>query len=221
MEHQITDEVVRQYMESAVNHMETDPDKLHAITVCNMLKLSSLNMLHTFVKEICNCFYLQNVFAATTLTNHLFECMVKFTLAFIEGGGKKVFGIADFGNIFEKEFALYGEEDLGRNIKTLYDKHIISKELRGRLLYLKNKYRNPYSHASNNNYVKKATTTIYAADINKPTEMENRIVNVTGNPFLLIDARKAFLQRHALPYFVEICKYLRYFDEEIGKLYKS
>lgn len=221
MGHQITEEVIHQYMEGAVNHMETNPDKLHTITVCKMLKLRSLKMLYTFVEEICNCFYLQNVFAATTLTNHLFECMVKFTLAFIEGGGKKAYGVADFENIFEKEFALYGEEDLGKNIKTLYDKHVIPEKLRDRLLYLKNIYRNPYSHASNNNYVKEATTNICAADINKLTEMENRIVNVTGNPFLLIDARKAFLQRHALPYFVEICKYLRYFDEEIGKLYKS
>lgn len=219
MKHQITEEVIHQYMEGALNHMETNPDKLHAITVCKMLKLRSLKMLYTFVEEICNCFYLQNVFAATTLTNHLFECMVKFTLAFIEGGGKKAHGVADFENIFEKEFALYGEEDLGKNIKTLYDKQIIHEELRDRLLHFKNIYRNPYSHASNNNYVKKAKANICAADINKPAE--NRIGNVTGNPFFLINARRAFLQMYALSYFVEICDCLRYFDGEINKLYKS
>lgn len=44
-------------------------------------------------------------------------------------------------------------KNLGENIATLYKKNIITPEERDRLLYLKNSFRNPYSHGSNNKYV--------------------------------------------------------------------
>lgn len=218
---QMSDAEILKYIEEAMGNVEIDPLRLQLITNCRMLQLRNLKMLYPMVYEICDCFYLRHSFAAATLTNHLFECMVKFTLAFVEGGGKTCTNASEFGNVLKKELRMYGKTNLDENIKSLCNKDRISKEECERLLDLKNIYRNPFSHASDSHFIKKATTPLCTTSLKNPTQIDKKRVKVIGNPFLLINAREQFIKENALQYFVEICTYLNQFDNYIGELYKK
>lgn len=156
--------------------------------------------------------------AAITLTNLLFETMVKLTLVYHEANGRTLDDGYGFENIYEKELNKYGEKNLGENIATLYKKHIITSEERDRLLYLKNSFRNPYSHGSNNKYVESATTKLYESHLSS-NEIKESIVTVTGNPYLLLEARRTFIRQYGLGYFAEIVNYITTLDKELRKLY--
>ena len=156
--------------------------------------------------------------AAITLTNLLFETMVKLTLVYHEANGRTLDDGYGFENIYEKELNKYGEKNLGENIATLYKKHIITSEERDRLLYLKNSFRNPYSHGSNNKYVESATTKLYESHLSS-NEIKESIVTVTGNPYLLLEARRTFIRQYGLGFFAEIVNYITTLDKELRKLY--
>ena len=109
-------------------------------------------------------------------------------------------------------------KNLGENIKTLYQKNIITSEEQDRLLYLKDLYRNPYSHGSNNKYVESAKTKLYEGHLGS-NEIKECIVNVTGNPYLLLEARRTFIRQNGLAYFADIVYYITSFDKNLRKLY--
>lgn len=181
-------------------------------------QLCILKSLLPDIQEICDCLFLQKYMAAITLTNLLFETMVKLTLVYHEGNGRTLDDGYDFENIYEKELNKYGRKNLGENIKTLYQKNIITSEEQDRLLYLKDLYRNPYSHGSNNKYVESAKTKLYEGHLGS-NEIKECIVNVTGNPYLLLEARRTFIRQNGLAYFADIVYYITSFDKNLRKLY--
>lgn len=184
-------------------------------------KLKILKALNTDIQEICDCLFLGKHTAALTMTNLLFETMIKLTLAYYDAQGRTIDenGV-EFENLLKDELNEYGEETLHNNITTLWKKGIITESGRDRLLDLKDLFRNPYSHGSNNNYVNKATTTIYKGQFGSDV-IEECKVSVTGNPDLLLDARRTFVKQFGLSYFAELITYIEDLDKGLYELYKN
>ena len=200
----------------------TQSDKNTRLLIMNLsnTQLRILKSLLPDIQEICDCLFLQKYVAAITLTNLLFETMVKLTLVYHEANGRTMDDGYDFENIYETELNKYGEKNLGENIAILYKKKIITSEERDRLCYLKNSFRNPYSHGSNNKYVESAKTKLYESHLGS-NEIKECIATVKGNPYLLLDARRTFIRQYGLGYFAEIVNYITTFDKELQKLYHN
>lgn len=212
-----TEEEISQRIATGLS-VESDTNTRLLLMNLSNTQLRILKSLLPDIQKICDCLFLQKYMAAITLTNLLFETMVKLTLVYHEANGRTLDDGYDFENIYEKELNKYGEKNLGENIATLYKKNIITSEERDRLLYLKNSFRNPYSHGSNNKYVESATTKLYESHLGS-NEIKESIATVTGNPYLLLDARRTFIRQYGLGYFAEIINYIITLDKELRKLY--
>lgn len=112
----------------------------------------------------------------------------------------------------------YGRKNLGENIEALYKNRIITADGRDRLLDLKDLFRNPYSHGSNNQYINSATTTIYKGQLGS-NDIKQCKVSVTVNPDLLLNARKIFVKQYGLNYFAELITYIKALDKALYKIY--
>lgn len=189
--------------------------------LCDLMetKFTSLKLLYPILKEICTCFYLKNNMAAVTLTNHLLESAIKFALVYKEGNGKTFDDPRTMDTLFEEECKMYMGEDLGNNIKTLYNKGMITVPQKDRLIHLKNLYRNPYSHASNNALVNMASQKIVYADLSNPSYIEERQAKVAFNPLFLVNARIDFINRTGFSYFQEVVNLMAILDAQIHQLY--
>lgn len=212
-----TEEEIAQRINAGIT---TESDKNTRLLLMNLsnTKLCVLKSLLPDIQEICDCLFLKKYMAAVTLTNLLFETMVKLILVYHDANGRTLDDGYDFENIYECELNKYGKKYLGENITTLYKKNIITSEVRDRLLDLKDLFRNPYSHGSNNKYVASATTKLYESHLDS-NELKESIVTVTGNPHLLLDARRTFIRQYGLCYFAEIVNYIATLDKELQKLY--
>ena len=198
----------------------TESDKNARLLLMNLsnTNLYILKSLSPDIQEICDCLFLKKHMAAITLTNLLFETMVKLTLVYLEANGRTLDDGYNFENLYERELKKYGKKNLGENIETLYKKNIITSEEHDRLLYLKDLFRNPYSHGSNNKYVESATTKLYKGHLGS-NKIKECIANVTGNPYLLLDARRTFIRQYGLGYFAEIVNKIVTLDRKLQKLY--
>lgn len=212
-------EEISKRIEYAITVENDANTRILLMNLCNT-KLRVLTSLSSDIQEICDCFFLRKYMAALTLTNLLFETMIKLTLAYHDADGRTIDDGYDFANFLEDKLKKYGNKKLGENIETLYKKQIITTEGRDRLLDLKDLYRNPYSHGSNNQYVESATTTIYKGQLGS-NKIEEFKVNVTGNPELLLDARRTFVKREGLGYFMEMMIYIEKLDNVLYKLYNK
>lgn len=85
--------------------ISTESDKSTRLLIMNLsnTQLRILKPLLPDIQEICDCLFLQKYMAAITLTNLLFETMVKLTLVFHEANGRTLDDGYDFENIYEKE----------------------------------------------------------------------------------------------------------------------
>lgn len=198
-----------------------DSDTRLFIMNLSKTELKVLKSLNPDIQEICDCLFLGKHMAALTMTNLLFETMIKLTLAYYDAQGRTIDedGV-EFENLLENELNVYGEKILSNNIITLWKKGIITESGRDRLLDLKDIFRNPYSHGSNNDDVNKATTTIYKGQFGSDV-IEECKVPVTGNPDLLLDARRTFVKQFGLSYFAELITYIEELDKGLYELYKK
>lgn len=214
-----SDEEVSKRIEDAIS-LESDVNIRMLLTNISHTRFRVLNSLSSDIQEICDCLFLKKYMAALTMTNLLFETMVKLTLVYHEANGRTIDDGFEFENIYEDELNKYGNKNLGVNIEALYKKGIITAVGRDRLLDLKDLYRNPYSHGSNNQYVESASTIIYKGQLGCDNIDECK-VSVTGNPALLLDARRTFVKQTGLNYFVELVIYIEILDKELSKLYNK
>lgn len=191
--------------------------------LCDLMetKFTSLKLLYPILKEICTCFYLKHNMAAVTLTNYLLESAIKFALVFKEGNGKKFEDPRTMDTVFEEECKMFMGKDLGKNIKTLYDRGMITAPQKDRLIHLKNLYRNPYSHASNNALVTMASKPIVCCDLSNPSFIEERQAKVAYNPLFLVDARIAFINQTGISYLQEVVNLMTILDAQIHQLYEQ
>lgn len=214
-----TEEEIELRITTAIS-AESDTNTRLLLMNLSKTNLCVLKSLLPDIQEICDCLFLKKYMAAITLTNLLFETMVKLTLVYFEVNGRTLDDGYDFENIYERELKKYGKKYLHDNIEALYKKSIINTEERDRLLDLKNLFRNPYSHGSNNKYVESATTQLYEGHLGS-CEIKESIVTVVGNPYLLLDARRTFIRQYGLGYFVEIVNYIATLDKKLKKLYNK
>ena len=214
-----TEEEIAQRIYAGIS---TESDKSTRLLLMNLsnTKLYVLKSLLPDIQEICDCLFLKKYMAAVTLTNLLFETMVKLVLVYLEANGRTLDDGYDFENIYERELKKYGKKYLAENIEALYKKNIITSDGYDRLLDLKNLFRNPYSHGSNNKYVESATTKLYEGHLGSDEIKENK-ATVTGNPYLLLEARRTFIKQYGLAYFTEIVNYISIFDKKLQDLYSK
>ena len=212
-----SDEEVAKRMKIAIS-LESDINIRMLLMNLSNTRLRVLTPLSSDIQEICDCYFLKKYMAALTLTNLLFETMVKLTLVYHEADGRTLDDGYEFEDIYEEELTKYGRKNLGENIENLYKKHIITEKDRDRLLDLKDLFRNPYSHGSNNQYIENATTTIYKGQLGSNYIKECK-VSVTGNPDILLDARRSFVKQMGLGYFAELVTYIENLDNKLHKLY--
>lgn len=191
--------------------------------LCDLMetKLTLLKPLFPILAEICSCFYLQKNMAAVTLTNHLLESAIKFALVFKEGNGKTIDDPAKMDTLFEEECKMYMGETLNNNINNLLEKGMIDDAQKDRLIHLKNLYRNPYSHASNNALVNTASTLIVYGDLSNPSYIEERQAKVAYNPLLMVNARIDFINRTGISYFQEVMNLIMQLDNQLHQLYEK
>lgn len=212
-----SDEEVAKRMKIAIS-LESDINIRMLLMNLSNTRLRVLTPLSSDIQEICDCYFLKKYMAALTLTNLLFETMVKLTLVYHEADGRTLDDGYEFEDIYEEELTKYGRKKLGENIENLYKKHIITEKDRDRLLDLKDLFRNPYSHGSNNQYIESATTTIYKGQLGS-NDIKECKVSVTGNPAILLDARRSFVKQMGLGYFAELVTYIENLDNKLHKLY--
>lgn len=142
-------------------------------------------------------------------------------MVFKEGNGKTFDDPAKMDTLFEEECKMYMGKDLGINIKTLFDKGMITESQRDRLIHLKNLYRNPYSHASNNALVNTASTLIVCGNLSNPSYIEERQAKVAYNPLFMVDARIDFINRTGISYFQEVMNLIVQLDSQLHQLYEK
>ena len=212
-----SDEEVAKRMKIAIS-LESDINIRMLLMNLSNTRLRVLTPLSSDIQEICDCYFLKKYIAAFTLTNLLFETMVKLTLVYHEADGRTLDDGYEFEDIYEEELTKYGRKNIGENIENLYKKHIITEKDRDRLLDLKDLFRNPYSHGSNNQYIENATTTIYKGQLGS-NDIKECKVSVTGNPDILLDARRSFVKQMGLGYFAELVTYIENLDNKLHKLY--
>lgn len=212
-----SDEEVAKRMKIAIS-LESDINIRMLLMNLSNTRLRVLTPLSSDIQEICDCYFLKKYMAALTLTNLLFETMVKLTLVYHEADGRTLDDGYEFEDIYEEELTKYGRKNLGENIENLYKKHIITEKDRDRLLDLKDLFRNPYSHGSNNQYIENATTTIFKGQLGS-NDIKECKVSVTGNPDILLDARRSFVKQMGLGYFAELVTYIENLDNKLHKLY--
>jgi len=97
--------------------------------------------------EICECIIFGLYVAAITSTNHLLEKSLKFCLSVQYSRHNKKNG-ANIEDAFIEGIEKYDNCDLEKTINQACSQGLITKEQKKQLVKLKNKFRNPYSHAS-------------------------------------------------------------------------
>lgn len=210
--------VIEEAVKAANSQKVKNENVLMLLTNLKLKRLSHLKMLHPIVVEICNCLYLSHNYAALTLTNYLFESMCKMALILHFGKDKVFVELKESDESYKEDIAQFGEKVLHNNIEKLFSIGILDQRERDRLLDLKDLFRNPFSHFSDNIYTKNALKEVWSVDLADPTlKEEHIIVGVDSNPEFLVEARLVFMNRMALPYFCEIHNFLTEFDKRLGK----
>ena len=209
--------------EMVFSNGETDEIKLQTIANFKHIQLNILKMLSPIIEEIANCLYLRITAASVTLTNHLLETMVKFTLAYADSRCRPIGKDEKFEDYLAENLNKFMGLELGKNIEKLYEYGIINEKEKKRLRLLKKEYRNPFSHASNNDELRKKETLIAEVSLSEVSKFEGkeiptRNIKVTGNPYLLINARMEVFKNNALGYFCEIMSFLKMFDNKLTQM---
>ena len=114
--------------------------------------------------EICLCIMFGLCQAAITLTNHLFESMLKYALITLDGKENKQKEEEIKGRVissviekYEEGFNRYGEQDLGSNINSACTLGLITEEQKIRLHILRVRFRNAYGHSDKQKTFGKST----------------------------------------------------------------
>ena len=105
------------------------------------------------IDEILNCLLLGFNQACIFTTNHLLEKILKVSLMRKHTEGLFV-GDPEFNKKFNEAKNKYDNQTLYNNIQHAFDLKILTQEERDNLIKLKNKFRNPYSHAEMKPFLK-------------------------------------------------------------------
>ena len=94
-----TDEEVSRRIDSAISVEGNANTRMLLMNLSNS-RLRALNSLSSDIQEICDCLFMKKYMAALTLTNLLFETMVKLTLVYHTADGRTLEDGYEFENIY-------------------------------------------------------------------------------------------------------------------------
>ena len=141
----------------------------------------------TIIYENLNCLLLGLYQASICMTNHLLERMLKHALI-----------------DFEMKGCYIGNPAFNENISAACKKGIITEEEGGKLKELKNKYRNPYSHASVKKIISEKPELVkgWIGKFPVPEEDSKPLRNITVPSEIFSEYYQADIaKKEAFPYF--------------------
>jgi hypothetical protein len=213
-----SDEKVEECLDIIKNRIVLN-DNTRLLVFIKYGELHVLNSLKPIIAEICDCLIIRNTQAAITLTNHLFENVLKQALIIWDSQGRTLNDVQQIEKLFEHEVEEYDNRDLEPNINKCKSKGLISKDESNRLKKLKDIYRNSFSHASYSRLFKNASTIMYSASYKNPTDIKEESVAISKVPFLYLRAQEEFAKQNAFHYFTEIYTFVNDMDEKLLDLY--
>nr|WP_321377975.1 hypothetical protein [uncultured Bacteroides sp.] len=215
----LSEEKAQDALQYLSKHLIVDETKRKLVSI-KFCELHVLNQLTYVISEICDCLIINANQAAITLTNHLFENMLKQALITIDSNGRCFDENEPMDKTFEAEVKEYDEKNLCDAIKQCESKRLITQDEVQRLNYLKNKFRNPFSHACySKKLFKEAKMHILKGSLTDPQNIKEEFVNISNIPFLQLEAQKDFAEKNAFGYFVEIYSYVDKLDRKLLDLY--
>lgn len=181
--------------------------------------LHTLSELRSIINEICDCLIINNNQAAITLTNHLFENTLKQVLIKWDSQGRQFSNNQPMEETFKKEVKSFDGEFLNKNIDACNERGLISNDETARLKDLKNRFRNPFSHASYSKLFRNTKIPIYIGSLNPTEKIEEKTINVSTIPVFSLLAQEEYAKRYAFEYFVEIYTFINDMDKKLLDLY--
>lgn len=194
-------------------------DNVKILIYIKNARLYVLSHLKSIIAEICDCLICKSYQAAITLTNHLFENALKQTLMMWDSGGRCFSDEQLIGDTFKNEVEKYDNNDLEPNINQCKKKGIISKKECERLKKLKNKFRNPFSHASYTELFANEQIPMWSFNLNNSNKIREEVVNISTVPLLTPLAQVAFAKANAAGYFLEVYALINDLDKKLLDLY--
>lgn len=169
--------------------------------------------------EICKCIICGLNQAAITLTNHLLEASLKKCLAMKYSITNKK-AIVDLKDAFKDGIIKFDSKNLFQTIDKASEQDLITKEQKKRLLEFKDKFRNPYSHATSAKIFEEAKikgTVISLQEGERGEDLIKRIFQTETNEMMSIKdilpiqgiAQTIFAKEDIVPYFTEIDEIIR------------
>lgn len=173
--------------------------------------------MDTLRYEICGCISFGCNQAAITLTNHLLESLLKYSLSYrysinnLTPPDKEYEVIELLMKYSEKGFKKYGKKTLNSNLIEAKKVGLINEEEYNKLQYFRSKFRNPFGHSDKEKIFDGLVQPVSGAKFEGATIIERTPVNieVARMPVLhgLVQAQIAELQ--APLYFKEMDKIVR------------
>lgn len=216
--HVISEEEIRKQLNEISQRVILD-DNTRLLVCIKNAKLHVLSHLQSIIAEICDCLILNCNQAAITLTNHLFENVIKQVLILWDSKGRCFSNEQLMENTFKEEINKYDDKDLEPNLNQCRNKKIITKEECKRLKDLKNKFRIPFSHASYTKLFADVKMPIWKVSLSKPNEVKEEMVNISMIPLLNTLAQVKFANTNAARYFLEIYALINDLDKKLLDLY--
>ena len=120
---------------------------------------------------------------------------------------------------FKEEVEKYDDNNIEPNINLCRNKGIITKEEASQLKMLKNKFRDPMSHASYTKLFTNAQMPIWRTSLGNPKSLKEEIVNISMVPIFATFAQVEFAKINAERYFLEIYALVNNLDKKLLYLY--
>ena len=200
--------------------LKTSNNKRELLTAIRMGKLEIMNPISFIIDEICDCLLMDKYVAATTATNLLLEETLKLALIIDDSKGKTLDNGVVFEHMYQEEVDQNIDKKLSVNIDKASKKGLIDDKEKEELHYMRQQFRNPFSHGSHNEAIKGAKMLIATANINDVSNIKYKKVPVTNQPLLYYLAKHEFLKREAIGYFLKVYHYIVSFDKKLQQLYK-
>ncbi len=161
--------------------------------------------------ELCLCIIYGHFQAALTLTNHLVEALLKYSLIYAtfimkkdKRKGKDI--VLSLVEDMEQGIQQYDDETMYNNINTAFKLGLINKTQKNRLHQIRENIRNPYSHADKSKMYGDSIVPVQGIEIKDSgiSGDEESVQKIKSLPFLQGIAQVMQAKEYAIPYFKEI-----------------
>lgn len=214
----VSEEDIKKQLDELSKRMVLD-DNTRLLMCIKNARLHVLSHLMSIIAEICDCLILKCNQAAITLTNHLFENVLKQTLIIWDSQGRCFSNNQLIEDTFKEEVEKYDDNNIEPNINLCKSKGIITKEESNQLKELKKKFRDPFSHASYTKLFGNAQMPVWRTSLSNPNSVKEEKVNISMVPLLNTFAQVEFAKTNAAKYFLEIYTLINDLDEKLLDLY--